>query len=98
AAGSRQDGPPGQYQRQRQQSQLQQDIRSSWRWSSHRPHELTGHSQKSFQSAVLTLALERLLARRPEGHPRHPFAQWAIRNSVATKILERKLRSRILEA
>ena len=40
AAASRQNGPPVQYQRQRQLSQLQQDIRSSWRWFLHRPHGL----------------------------------------------------------
>jgi hypothetical protein len=48
AAASRQNGPPVQH--QRQLSQLQQDIRSSWRWFLHRPHGLTGHSLKWFQS------------------------------------------------
>ena len=48
AAASRQNGPPVQYQRQRQLSQLQQDIWSSWRWFLHRPHRLTGHSLKWF--------------------------------------------------
>ena len=49
AAASRQNGPPVQYPRQRQLSQLQQDIRSSWRWFLHRSHGLTGHSLKWFQ-------------------------------------------------
>src|SRR6476660_8114968 len=49
AAASRQNGPPVQYPRQRQLSQLQQDIRSSWRWFLHRSHGLTGHSLKGFQ-------------------------------------------------
>src|SRR5439155_18391382 len=40
AAASQQKGPPAQHQRQR--SQLQQGIRSSWRWFLHRPHGLTG--------------------------------------------------------
>jgi len=42
AAASRQNGAPVQYQRQRQLLQLQQDIRSSWRWFLHRSHGLTG--------------------------------------------------------
>lgn len=49
AAASQQNGPPVQYPRQRQLSQLQQDIRSSWRWFLHRSHGLTGHSLKWFQ-------------------------------------------------
>src|SRR3981189_2267392 len=49
AAGSKQNGPPVQSPRQRQLSQLQQDIRSSWRWFLHRSHGLTGHSLKWFQ-------------------------------------------------
>lgn len=49
AAASRQNGSPVQYPRQRQLSQWQQDIRSSWRWFLHRSHELTGQSLKWFQ-------------------------------------------------
>ena len=49
AAASQQNGPPVQYPRQRQLSQLQQDIRSSWRWFLHRSHGLTGYSLKWFQ-------------------------------------------------
>lgn len=49
AAASQQNGRPFQYPRQRQLSQLQQDIRSSWRWFLHRSHGLTGHSLKWFQ-------------------------------------------------
>jgi hypothetical protein len=51
AAASRQNGPPIQHQRQRQPSQLQQDIRSSRGWFLHRPHVLTRRSLKWFQSA-----------------------------------------------
>ena len=49
AAASQQNGPPFQYPRQRQLSQWQQDIRSSWRWFLHRSHGLTGYSLKWFQ-------------------------------------------------
>src|SRR4029077_9779506 len=42
AAASQQNGPPVQYPRQRQLSQLQQDIRSSWRWFLHRSHGPVG--------------------------------------------------------
>jgi hypothetical protein len=48
-AAASQNGPPVQYPRQRQPSQLQQGIRSSWRWFLHRSHGLTGHSLKWFQ-------------------------------------------------
>jgi hypothetical protein len=69
-AASRRNGPPVQYRRrQRQLSQLQRDVRSSWRWLLHRPHRLTGTLQNGSR-ALLDLALERLLARRPGLHPR----------------------------
>src|SRR6478672_3024725 len=67
AAASRQNGPPVQDPRQRQLSQLQQDIRSSWRWFLHRSHGLTGHSLKWFQGRTKAAELEVQLPDIPRG-------------------------------
>jgi hypothetical protein len=67
AAVSRQTGPPVQYQRQWQLSQLQQDIRSSWRWFLHGLPQNNRTLSKLVPERSLTLALDRLLARRPDG-------------------------------
>src|SRR6266478_6389401 len=55
AAASRQNRPPVQNQRQRQLSQLQQDIRSSWRWFLHRPQQTNWKLSEMVPERCLTL-------------------------------------------
>ena len=74
AAASRQNGPPVQYQRQRQLLQLQQDIRSSWRWFLHRPHGLTRTLSEMVPERASDLVCNRGLALLTAASTRHAAA------------------------
>jgi hypothetical protein len=80
-AASRRNGPPVPYQRrQRQLPQLQQDIRSSWRWFLPSAPRTNRTLSEMVPERCLTLALERPSAPRPRLHPpsiRSSAAKWA---------------------